>query len=606
MSFSNKFFYPFEKFGAPFENNNASFLFSTPSHLLIHCVKKFRYSILLMVIFGVTVEVINLTMIWGFSNIVDGIAISSPREYLNQNKQFLIGLAVLLFPILPICNFISNAFNSQVISVCLPAALQWIGHKAVERQDIEYFQTLYTGQVASRISQMAFAVQQQVAIAFQAIPVYLIQFVGSVMLIFTLSWELAIPVIIWIILNISITVFAIPEFAARSKKSASARSSIFGCMTDIYKNIKLVKLFSHEREETEKLQRVISESIMTQQKERRLFVTMDFLMTTLVVVLWLSVFSVGLWGLIDDFTTEGQFVACIYVVQRLTGSMNAILQMSQQIFQAFGIISDALPMISQRPKVFEKHDAEELIVDGGEIVFENVSFGYNSQSKIFDNFSLTVKAGEKVGIVGSSGAGKSTLLNLLLRFYDVEEGQITIDDQDIRGVTNKSLKKEIGVITQDVMLFHRTIGENIGLGDSKAESLELMEAAKLAEAHEFISSFNDGNGGAGYDAIVGDGGVKLSGGQRQKISIARVLLKNPPIMLLDEATSALDIQSELKLQKQLDTLMKGKTVIAIAHRLSTLNKMDRIIVVEDGKIVCSGTPNEVFSNQASCTSSNGF
>jgi ABC-type multidrug transport system fused ATPase/permease subunit len=300
--------------------------------------------------------------------------------------------------------------------------------------------------------------------------------------------------------------------------------------------------------------------------------------------------GIGFWGMIAGFVTTGQFAGSIYLTQRLSANARAFLDMGQQIFQAIGTIRDAMPVMTTPPTIVDAPQAVPLLVTRGEIRFEQIRFAYRSEKTVIEDLTLKVAAGEKVGLVGVSGAGKTTLVNLLLRFYELDQGDILIDGQSIRSVTQASLRENIGVISQDVSLLHRSVGDNIRYGKPDASAEAINAAARAAHADTFIADLNDAEGRSGYDAFVGDRGVKLSGGQRQRVAIARVLLKDAPILILDEATSALDSESEAAIQEKLDVLMAGKTVIAIAHRLSTIAQMDRIIVLDKGRIVEEGTP----------------
>jgi ATP-binding cassette subfamily B protein/ATP-binding cassette subfamily B multidrug efflux pump len=319
----------------------------------------------------------------------------------------------------------------------------------------------------------------------------------------------------------------------------------------------------------------------------------ELVVVALNMALWLAILSVGFSGLVKGFITVGEFVGAVYILQRLSGHTFTFLQMGQQIFQAIGTIKDAMPVMTTPPTITDRADATDLTVSRGEIHFDNIRFAYKSGKPVVDDLSLTVRAGEKVGLVGLSGAGKTTLVNLLLRFYDIQDGAIRIDDQDIRDVTQASLRRNIGVIAQDVALLHRSVGDNIRYGRPEATEEDIAQASKVAKADAFIADLADSEGRRGYEAFVGDRGIKLSGGQRQRVAIARVLLKDAPILILDEATSALDSESEAAIQDKLNLVMEGKTVIAIAHRLSTIVRMDRIIVLDHGRIIEEGRPEEL-------------
>jgi ATP-binding cassette subfamily B protein/ATP-binding cassette subfamily B multidrug efflux pump len=357
--------------------------------------------------------------------------------------------------------------------------------------------------------------------------------------------------------------------------------------------MQMIKQFAAEDSEAGAIRRIIRKAIETQNGEQRIYRTSELIVVVLNTMLWLVMLSIGFSGLVNSFLTVGEFVGAVYILQRLSTQIFTFLQMGQQIFQAIGTIKDAMPVMTTPPTINDQPDAPELTVKRGEIRFENVRFSYKSGKPVIDGLSLTVKPGEKVGLIGLSGAGKTTLVSLLLRFYDIGDGAILIDGQNIRAVTQASLRRNIGVIAQDVALLHRSVGDNIRYGRPKATRGEIAQAAKTAKADTFIADLTDSEGRKGYDAFVGDRGIKLSGGQRQRVAIARVLLKDAPILVLDEATSALDSESEAAIQEKLTLVMQGKTVIAIAHRLSTIAKMDRIIVLDQGRIVEEGRLDEL-------------
>lgn len=417
--------------------------------------------------------------------------------------------------------------------------------------------------------------------------------VGSVVLLSALSWQLALPVVVWIALNVALAIRMAPIFVERSRSTAKQRSLVAGAITDLYTNMQMIKQFAAEDSEAGAIRRIIQKTIQTQHKEQRIYRTSELTVVALNMALWLAMLSIGFSGLVHAFLTVGEFVGAVYILQRLSGHTFTFLQMGQQIFQAIGTIKDAMPVMTTPPTITDRPDAASLTVNSGEIRFQDVCFAYKSGKHVIDNLSLTVRPGEKVGLVGLSGAGKTTLVSLLLRFYDIRDGAILIDGQDIRTVTQTSLRQSVGVIAQDVSLLHRSVGDNIRYGRPEATQDEIEQAAKTARADAFIVDLADGEGRKGYDAFVGDRGIKLSGGQRQRIAIARVLLKDAPILVLDEATSALDSESEAVIQEKLNFVMEGKTVIAIAHRLSTIARMDRIVVLDQGSIVEEGKPDEL-------------
>jgi ATP-binding cassette subfamily B protein/ATP-binding cassette subfamily B multidrug efflux pump len=593
MSISDTIYRPFERLIRPLDIPYRPLPAKGPVTVLLHFIAMFRGVLFSLAAASMAMEAINLSVVWGLSVIVDGVTQKGAVAFLEDEWLLLTFLGLLIFPAMPVASFLVNTFTSHTLGIGMPAAIQWQGHKAVERQDLAFFHDLYAGQVASRLSQVASAVQQQIIAAFQTVPRFLLQLAGSVILLLTLSWQMALPVVIWIALNVLLAIRMAPVFAERSRRSAKQRSIVAGAITDLYTNMQMIKQFAAEDSEAGAIRRIIGKSVRIQHEEQRIYRTSELIVVALNMALWLTVLAIGFSGLVRGFISIGQFAAAVYILQRLSGHTYTFLQMGEQIFRAVGTIKDAMPVMTTPPDIIDRPDATELKVERGEIRIENVSFAYKSGPSVIDGLSLTVRPGEKLGLVGLSGAGKTTLANLLLRFYDIPDGRILIDGQDIRAVTQMSLRRNIGVIAQDVALLHRSVGDNIRYGRPEAEQAEIEEAARMAKADAFIADLADSDGRKGYEAFVGDRGIRLSGGQRQRVAIARVLLKNAPILVLDEATSALDSESEAAIQERLNLVMQGKTVIAIAHRLSTIASMDRIVVLDQGRIIEEGAPVEL-------------
>lgn len=594
MSISDTIYRPFETLIQPLDIPYQPLPAKGPVAVLLHFIRMFRGILLVLALSTMAIEAMNLTIIWGLSVIVDGVTQQGASAFLHNEWLLLTLLGLMLFPAIPLGSFFVNTLNSHTLGIGMPAAIQWQGHKAVERQDLAFFHDLYAGQVASRLQQVASAVQQQIISAFQSIPRFVMQMAGSVILLSALSWQLALPTIVWITLNVLLAIRLAPVFTERSRRSAKRRSLISGAITDLYGNMQMVKQFAAEDSEAGAIRGIIAKAISAQQSEQRIYRTSEVIVVVLNMMHWLAILSIGFTGLVDGFVTIGEFTAAVYVLSRLSAHTFTFLQMGQQIFQAVGTIKDAMPVMTTPPTITDRPDAADLTIRHGEIRFENVRFAYKTGKPVIDDLSLTIRPGEKVGLVGLSGAGKTTLANLLLRFYDIQDGAILIDDKDIRSVTQSSLRRVIGVIAQDVSLLHRSVGDNIRYGRPEASAQEVEDVARMAAADTFITELSDSDGRKGYDAYVGDRGIKLSGGQRQRVAIARVLLKNAPILILDEATSALDSESEAAIQEKLDLVMQGKTVIAIAHRLSTISSMDRIVVLESGRIIEEGPPGELI------------
>jgi len=595
MTFSDRIFTPFERLLRPLEVPYRRIPSDGPLRLVLHFVAYAPKSCLVVLGLSASVEIVNLTVLWGVSHLIDGISSQGLLPYLDAHRWPLAGFVALFFPVLPLLIFLCNALGVHVLSVSLPTLIQWHGHKAVESQDLGFFHDQFSGQVASRIAQVAGAVKQQMAAAVRTLPIFFVQMVGSVVLLTALSWPLTLPVLVWIAMNAVIAKQAVPQFSATAKTAARARSRVVGEMTDLYSNIQTVKLFAAEDSEAGALRRVMERSMTAQYRERRIGLTADLLVISSNTLLFIAIFAVSLWGIADGFVTLGEFVAAITITQRLASNSRGFLNLGQQISEAIGTIRDAMPVMTTPPTVVDVPEAKALIVERGEIRFDQVHFKYHESQRVIHDLSLSVSAGEKVGLVGLSGAGKTTLVSLLLRLYDLDGGRIVIDGQDVAEVTQASLREQIGFIAQDVSLLHRSVGDNIRYGRPGATQAELEAAAHLAQADAFIADLRDSEGRTGYAAYVGDRGVKLSGGQRQRVAIARVLLKDAPILVLDEATSALDSEAEATIQEKLDLLMEGKTVIAIAHRLSTIARMDRIVVLDKGRIIEEGRPDDLLS-----------
>jgi len=605
MTLADRVFQPFETLVKPLDIKITELPDHGPVRLVWHFAKMFRGVLIAVGLLSVISALIGLSVVWTLAYVVDGVVESGATLFIQDNLLLLFGFAVLLAVIDPLATFIESCFSSQTIQTLLPSAMRWQAHKAVEKQDVAFFEDLYAGQVASRIEQVARAVQSQLVLSIKVVPQFFVQFIGSLSLLLLLAWPLAIPVAIWILLNVVFAWKILPVYKEKSAKVAEASSRATGAMTDVYSNIAMVKAFSAESSEGDAIREVIRETIDTQHQESRYYILTETFVRLTNAFLAVAIFGIGLWGMVAGFVSVGDFVAAATITRSLFNISFAFIGLGQAIFRSLGTISDAMPVITSKPEVFDKPDAVPFEYKQGEIRFENISYSYankkyssddeEEQKTIISNLKLMVSPGEKVGLVGLSGAGKSTLISLLLRLRDVDQGVITIDGQNIREVKQASLRKEIGVVTQDVLLFNRSIRDNIRYGAVDATDSQIEQAAALAEASEFIAELKDGEGRVGLDAHVGDRGVKLSGGQRQRLAIARVILKDARILLLDEATSALDSEAEAEIQANLENLMHNKTTFAIAHRLSTISRMDRLLVLNDGKIVEEGTHEHLVS-----------
>jgi len=591
-----RYFRPFETQLKPLDLPVSPLPDAGPLRLVLHFAAMFRKQLLLVSLLAMVSAGLGLGGIWAIAYVVDGVTSQGAGPFLAGHGWFLAVLFVLFVIVDPLVFLLRQTFAFQTVQILLPSAMRWQAHKAVEKQDLAFFEDTFAGQVASRIGQVAMSVHRQMTLAISTIPSLIIQFGGSFFLLLALAWPLAIPVFVWVAANLLIAWLAIPTYLQRSKKVASANSRATGAMTDVYSNIQMVKLFAAEDSEAGAIRKVIGEAIDTRHMENRAYILTDSGVYFTNVLLLLGVIAAGFWGLQAGLVTIGDFVAGVAVTRSLSSASSSFIGVGQSITSTLGTITDAMPIMTTRPTITDRPGAGDLSVKEGAIRFDRVSFAYRADQKpVLEDFDLTIAPGEKVGLVGLSGAGKSTVISLLMRLRDVTGGQISIDGADIRGVTQGSLRRQIGVVTQDISLLNRSIRDNIRYGRPGASDDEIRRAAQAAEAWDFITEQKDSKGRTGLDAHVGDRGVKLSGGQRQRITIARVLLKDAPVLILDEATSALDSEAELAIQQNLMRMMDGRTTLAVAHRLSTIAAMDRLMVMDRGRIVEQGTHRDLLA-----------
>ncbi|MEM5585721.1 ABC transporter ATP-binding protein [Roseibium sp. AS2] len=591
-----RYFRPFETHIRPLDLPVTPLPDKGPLHLVWHFAKLFRWQLAIVSVLAMISSGLGLAGIWAIAYVVDGVTEAGAASFLRGNVWLLAGFFGLFVIIDPLAFLLRQTYAFQTVRILLPAAMRWQAHKAVETQDLSFFEDTFAGQVASRIAQVTMSVHRQMMLAIETVPFLVIQFGGSFLLLLALAWPLAIPVFVWIGANILVAWAAIPTYMQRAEKVAAANSRATGAMTDVYSNIAMVKLFAAEDSEAGAIRKVIGETIDTRHSENRSYILTDSSVYFLNVLMILGVVSIGFWGLTEGWVSIGDFVAGLTVTRSLSHASSSFIGVGQAITSTLGTIRDAMPIMTSRPEITDRPGAGQLSVARGEIRFEKVTFAYGEDRKpVLEDFNLTISAGERVGLVGLSGAGKSTVISLLMRLRDVSAGRITIDGQDVREVTQASLRSRIGVVTQDISLLNRSIRDNIRYGRPDAGDDEILEIARAAEALDFIMEQKDSKGRTGLDAHVGDRGVKLSGGQRQRITIARVLLKDAPVLILDEATSALDSEAELAIQQNLSRMMDGRTTLAVAHRLSTIAALDRLVVMDRGRIVEAGSHRELLA-----------
>jgi ATP-binding cassette subfamily B multidrug efflux pump len=521
----------------------------------------------------------------------------------------LSAMMLVVLIVRPLLQFADIAIRHNALMPGVTSMVRWQSHWHVLRHSWPFFQKDFAGRIANRVMQTAQALRDSVMSAIRAV-LYLSTYgILTLVLISRFDWRLTVPVVLWLAAYAIFLRFFVPRLRELARQSSDVRSLVMARVVDSYTNILTVKLFSKMADEDAYVREVLDEHQGAMSRHMRMTSRFMFTLQSMNAVLLVSTTVIGLSLWAQGLISASQVATALPLVWQITNMAGWVSFEFAGIFENIGVVQDGMETISVPHTLVDEPDAKPLRVTRGEIRFDRVSFSYgtgkpelgksapgkpNFDKPILDNIDLVVHPGERIGLVGRSGAGKSTLVNLLLRFFDIEHGRITIDGQDIRHVTQESLRSQIGLVTQDTSLLHRSIADNIRYGRPQATQAEIEAAARKAQAHEFILGLRDWNGRAGYDAHVGERGVKLSGGQRQRVALARVILKDAPILLLDEATSALDSEIEASIQEQLVGLMAGKTVIAIAHRLSTIARLDRLIVLDRGKIIEQGTHSELL------------
>jgi ATP-binding cassette, subfamily B, multidrug efflux pump len=554
---------------------------------------------------GMRPYILSMTLLTGFigafeallfammGKVVDTLSNMAPEKIWTDHLHDLLILAgVLVFSTIVI--WLQTLLKHQTLAGNFPMRLRWNFHRLMLGQSMSFYQDEFAGRVSAKVMQTALAVRDVWFIVSDIMVYVVIYFITIVTVVGNFNIMMIWPFLAWLVLYTAALSYFIPRLAKVSQKQADARSLMTGRITDAYTNISTVKLFSHAGREAGYAKFAMSEFLQTVHKQMQMVSSVETINHFLNMLLIIGSVGVALWLWSQSLIGVGAVAAVTAMGLRLNGISHWVMWEMTSLYEQVGTVQDGINTLTAHNKIIDSDQATVLQVKQGEIKFEQVYFNYGQQApvdrkQVLQALDLRIKPGEKVGLVGRSGAGKSTIVNLLLRFYEVESGSISIDGQNINDVTQNSLREHIGMVTQDTSLLHRSVRENILYGRPNATDEEMIAAAKRAEAHEFILNLEDAKGRKGYDAHVGERGVKLSGGQRQRIAIARVMLKDAPILLLDEATSALDSEVEAVIQGSLYRLMEGKTVIAIAHRLSTIAAMDRLIVLDEGKIIEEGS-----------------
>lgn len=585
----NTVFSYLENIVSPFKHHDGTPPPSDLSAFYWHFVRQIWKPLVWLMAFGFVVSIIEVALFDYLGRIIDYLNTTSPDQLLTEHGSELIWMLVVVVLLRPLFGAGHTMIKFQIIEPAMTNLVRWQTHKHVLGQSLSYFNNDFAGRIANKIIQTGPSLRGSVVSLIDAIWFVLIYVTAAIYLFAGVDAWLILPLVGWIVIYVALLVYFVPQIKERSAIMSEARSSLTGRIVDSYTNILTVKLFAAGRKEEAYTRDALED-------HTRKFYDILRPLTQMVTLLWivngvfiasLSALGIGLWQ--NGLVSVGSLTLAITLSVRIVNMSAWIMWITTDIFENVGTVQEGMDTISKPHTLVDRKGAQPLTVSKGKIAFEGIRFHYGKDKGVIEDLSLQIEPGEKVGLVGRSGAGKSTLVNLLLRFYDLEGGRILIDDQDIGAVTQDSLRAQIGMVTQDTSLLHRSVLDNIVYGRSGASREQALQAAQKAHAMSFIPDLQDLGGRRGLDAHVGERGVKLSGGQRQRIAIARVLLKDAPILVLDEATSALDSEVEAAIQESLFDLMKGKTVIAIAHRLSTIAAMDRLIIMDQGRIIEEGS-----------------
>ncbi|WP_176517494.1 ABC transporter ATP-binding protein [Pseudomonas faucium] len=559
------------------------------------CTRGARGYILALALFSAGVSMYEAWLFSFLGQVVDLLSTwQSGGAVGAEEMRVLWGIGLVLLASIVLVA-LRTLMQHQVLAINLPLRLRWDFHRLMLRQSLSFFSDEFSGRVTTKVMQTALAVREVLFTLIEIVPGIGVYFIAIIALAGGFALKLMLPFIAWLALFGLAMLYFVPRLGRVGQEQAHARSSMTGRVSDAYTNITTVKLFSHSKREAHFARAAMEDFKQTGFRQMRLVSQFEIVNQALVVGLILGAGGYALWLWHQGQVGTGAVAAITAMALRINGMSHWIMWQMTSLFENIGTVQDGMATLTRGPKVQDAPDAGVLVTAGGAVTFDNVSFNYNGERQVLDGLSLHIRPGEKVGLVGRSGAGKSTLINLLLRFYDVDSGTISIDGQNVAKVTQDSLRSAIGMVTQDTSLLHRSIRDNIAYGRPDATDAQVRRAAFNAQADGFIQQLSDRQGHSGYDTLVGERGIKLSGGQRQRIAIPRVMLKNAPILLLDEATSALDSEVEVAIQESLDEMMQGKTVIAIAHRLSTIAAMDRLIVMDEGRIIEQGTHSELLA-----------
>ncbi len=563
---------------------------------LWHFARQAKWLFAALFVVELLVALSDSSVPWFMGRVITMVTKTPPDRFLAEGWPWLAGMAIVLLVVRPTVTLTRYLITNQAIAAPFTGLIRWQSHWHVVRQSWAFFQNDFAGRISNRVMQTGPSVRSTLTATITTLWYIIVYGASAITLTAAADRWLAVPILLWFSGYAALLLYFVPRMRERSKVSSVARSTLMGRIVDSYTNILTVKLFARARDEDQYVRNAVDRHVDLFLASQRLLTVFGALLDVLnaLLIAGSGAMALVLWryGAVE----VGVIAMVLPLTLQLTNMSRQIAMRITEIFEDIGVVQEGMLTIAQPLQLPDPESAKPLTVRDGRIEFKDVCFGYGREVGVLQNFNLTIKPGEKIGLVGRSGAGKSTVVNLLLRFFQLEGGSILIDGEDISDLTQESLRAQISVVTQDTSLLHRSIRANIRYGRPDASEEDIVRAAKLAHAHEFILELEDWQGRHGYDAHVGERGVKLSGGQRQRVAIARVILKDAPILVFDEATSALDSEVEAAIQSSLGTLMQGKTVIAIAHRLSTIAQMDRLVVLEHGRIVEQGSHRELLAH----------
>ncbi|QSX28875.1 ABC transporter ATP-binding protein [Shewanella cyperi] len=592
----DKLFSRFERWTNPLPADEAT---QPPRGLYAFCrhyTRGFELQLIIMSVLTAMLAMLEVSLFGFMGQLVDWLVDKDPSTLFAEEGRTLLWMTLLLLVAIPVLVLLHALIVYQSLLGNYPMAIRWLAHRYLLRQSVSFYHNDFAGRIATKVMQTALAVRETVMKLLDVLVYILVYFTTMVVMIAKADLRLVLPMLLWLCCYIGLQWYFVPRLKKVATEQADARSTMTGRIVDSYTNITTVKLFAHTQREADYAQSSMEGFLQTVYRQMRLVTGINVSVQILNYLLVFCVAAMSIWLWSESAITIGAIAIAVSLALRLNGMSQWIMWEVSSLFENIGTVADGMNTLSKPTQIQDAPDAPPLKVNHGQIDIRNVSFHYGESHGVIEGLDLSIAAGEKVGLVGRSGAGKSTLVNLLMRFHDVERGEICIDGQNITQVNQDSLRAHIGMVTQDTSLLHRSIRENILYGRPDASEEELLQAIRKAQAADFIAELSDPDGHQGLDAKVGERGVKLSGGQRQRIAIARVLLKDAPILILDEATSALDSEVEAAIQESLYQLMEGKTVIAIAHRLSTIAAMDRLIVLDEGRIVEQGSHQQLVKS----------